>query len=205
MAGMQLGQVSAFAPVASAQGQAQWLGAGAGTVGGATWGGISGLIDAAFAEEDQGFVDTAKRGARSGAIGGAFGGAGKAYGAVRALGTAATGSSTLVFDATTQSWRSQSGLIFGQGSKQGNRLLHVLEHLRPVSGKSVHTLFDCERNQLVALLDEAWALRGTPLANDAGAYVINMGRAVGQGGETAIKIIVKPGTFEIRTAYPVFP
>ncbi len=82
-------------------------GAGAGAVGGATWGGISGLIDAAFAEEDQGFVDTAKRGARSGAIGGAFGGAGKAYGAVRALGTAATGSSTLVFDATTQSWRSE--------------------------------------------------------------------------------------------------
>ncbi|WP_370867907.1 immunity protein Tsi6 family protein [Phenylobacterium sp.] len=45
--------------------------------------------------------------------------------------------------------------------------------------------------------------RGQPLPKDPGAYVVPMGRAVGQGGETSIKIIVRPGTTEVITAYPV--
>jgi filamentous hemagglutinin len=31
-----------------------------------------------------------------------------------------------------------------------------------------------------------------------------MGPAVGTAGETAVKVIVRPGTAEIITAYPVF-
>lgn len=54
-------------------------------------------------------------------------------------------------------------------------------------------------------MDEAWAMRGNPLANDPGAFIVNMGRTIGTAGETAVKIVVKPGTSEILTAYPVMP
>ena len=45
-------------------------------------------------------------------------------------------------------------------------------------------------------------MRGNSLANDPGAYVIDLGRVIGTNGETTIKIIVIPGTSEIITAYP---
>ena len=45
--------------------------------------------------------------------------------------------------------------------------------------------------------------RGNPLPNDPGAFVIPMNRVVGTGGETSIKIITRPGTNEIITAYPI--
>ncbi|MBI5547146.1 MAG: hypothetical protein HY901_24970 [Deltaproteobacteria bacterium] len=44
---------------------------------------------------------------------------------------------------------------------------------------------------------------GAPLANDAGVYVVGMGRIVGTAGEQSIKIIVRPGTSEVITAFPV--
>jgi hypothetical protein len=40
------------------------------------------------------------------------------------------------------------------------------------------------------------------LPNDPGAYVVSMGRTIGTAGETNIKIIVRPGTNQIITAYP---
>ncbi|WP_160323679.1 hypothetical protein [Defluviitalea phaphyphila] len=46
-------------------------------------------------------------------------------------------------------------------------------------------------------------MKGNPLANDPGAYLVDMGRTIGTNGETAIKIIVKPGKLEIITAYLV--
>lgn len=54
-------------------------------------------------------------------------------------------------------------------------------------------------------MDEAWQKKGAPLPNDPGAYVVPMGRIVGTNGETAIKIVVKPRTSEVITAYPVIP
>jgi len=56
-----------------------------------------------------------------------------------------------------------------------------------------------------ALVDEGWKLRGAPLPGDPGAFVVPMGRTVGTAGETALKIIVRPGTNQIVTAYPVVP
>lgn len=44
---------------------------------------------------------------------------------------------------------------------------------------------------------------GSPVLNDPGAYFIPMGRAIGTSGETSIKIIVRPGTSQVITAYPV--
>jgi filamentous hemagglutinin len=94
-------------------------------------------------------------------------------------------------------------LIFGQGSRQGNRVLHVLEHLAPNSAKPLHTVFNVGRTELLGLLDEAWLARGAPLADDAGAYIVNMGRTIGTAGEQSVKFIVRPGTSELITAFPV--
>lgn len=65
------------------------------------------------------------------------------------------------------------------------------------------TFFNVQKNELIELIDEAWLSKGSPLNFDAGAYVINMRRTIGTNGETTIKIIVKPGTAEIKTAYPI--
>ncbi len=66
-------------------------------------------------------------------------------------------------------------------------------------------MFNVSRNKVLALVDEAWAARGMSEPGDPGAFVVRMGREVGTAGETAIRIIVKPGTWEIITAYPVVP
>jgi len=41
------------------------------------------------------------------------------------------------------------------------------------------------------------------LLNDPGAYVVPMERIIGTAGEQKLKIIVRPGTNQIITAYPV--
>jgi hypothetical protein len=109
----------------------------------------------------------------------------------------------LTFDRAAKSWTTPEGLIYGQGSDHGNRIKHILEHTVPNPNKDPHTLFNVARNQVLGLVDEAWAARGAPLPNDLAAYVVPMGRAVGQGGETSIKIVVRPGTTKVITAYPV--
>jgi hypothetical protein len=67
----------------------------------------------------------------------------------------------------------------------------------------MHTVFNVGRSDVIGLVDEAWAARGAPLPGDPGAFVVPMGRVVGTNGETAIRVVVKPGTSEIITAYPV--
>lgn len=46
-------------------------------------------------------------------------------------------------------------------------------------------------------------MKGNPLESDIAAYIIDMKRKIGLNGESAIKIVVIPGTSEILTAYPV--
>ncbi len=67
-------------------------------------------------------------------------------------------------------------------------------------------MFNVPRNQLIGLLDEAWAARqgaGVLQANGNRVFNIPMGRAVGAGGETSIWIIVVDGTTNVITAFPV--
>lgn len=73
----------------------------------------------------------------------------------------------------------------------------------PNPNKKNHTVFSVSRDKIIDLLDEAWKIKGNPLSNDPGAYVIDMKRAIGTNGESAIKMIVKPGTTELITAYPI--
>jgi hypothetical protein len=84
-----------------------------------------------------------------------------------------------------------------------NRVQHVLRHAEAYPSRATHSVFNVGRNKVLGLVDEAWGMRGSPLTNDPGAYIVPMGRTVGTAGENAVKIIVRPGTNEIITAYPV--
>jgi hypothetical protein len=78
-----------------------------------------------------------------------------------------------------------------------------LGYIEPNTEKRKYALFNVPREKIISLIDEAWSMKHAPLTNDPGAYVINMKRIIGTNGESSIKIIVKPGTTEIKTAYPV--
>ncbi|REK67790.1 MAG: hypothetical protein DF221_00850, partial [Brevibacillus sp.] len=101
-----------------------------------------------------------------------------------------------------KTWKSSQGLIYGFDKKFGNRVQHILEHTKSNLNKPNHTVFSVDKTEVLSLIDEAWALRKAPVPGDPGAYIINMGRVVGTNGETAIRVVVKPGTSEIITAYP---
>ncbi|MCG3266591.1 hypothetical protein [Yoonia sp. I 8.24] len=99
-------------------------------------------------------------------------------------------------------FESPGGLVYGPGSQHGDRLTHVLDHTQPNPNKTTHTVFNESGDRALALVDEAWTTRGIPVPGDPGAYVVPMGRVVGTAGETNIRVIVKPGTSEIISAYP---
>ena len=76
-------------------------------------------------------------------------------------------------------------------------------YLKSGEGKRQRTFFNVSGNELITLIDEGWLKKSSPLPIDLGAYVIDMKRIIGTNGESAIKIIVKPETAEIKTAYPI--
>ena len=108
----------------------------------------------------------------------------------------------LIYDKAAKSWTSPNGLIYGQGSKHGNRVKHVLDHAAMNAKKKLHSVFNVDRNKVIGLVDDAWAKRGSPLPNDPGVYIVPMGRAVGTAGETSVKIVVRSGTNQVITAFP---
>lgn len=101
-------------------------------------------------------------------------------------------------------WTSNEGIIYGQGSAQGNRVLHILEHLKPNPAKPTHTLFNVDKSELIGLIDEAWVIKGTGTLQPNGnaIFEVDMGRVIGTNGEDTIIIITKGFTNEIVTAYP---
>ncbi|XQA72256.1 VENN motif pre-toxin domain-containing protein [Xanthomonas sacchari] len=109
----------------------------------------------------------------------------------------------LTFDKATRTWTTPAGLEYGQGSVHGNRIKHVLDHAVPNPNKTTHSVFNVDRKQVLGLIDQAWLTKGSPVPGDPGAYIVPMGRVVGTSGEQNIKIIVRPGTNKVITAYPV--
>lgn len=88
----------------------------------------------------------------------------------------------LIYDAANRTWTSPGGLVYGQGSAQGNRVLHVLDHAVPNPTKPVHSVFDVPRNQIIGLIDEAFASRTGPgiLQNNGNrSWIIDLGRQTG--------------------------
>lgn len=94
-------------------------------------------------------------------------------------------------------------LLEEHGLTYENSKIEDLGYLDPSDEEKNRTFFSAPSTEIIALIDEAWVKKGDHLFGDMGAYLIDMQRVIGTAGETAIKIIVKPGTAEIRTAYPV--
>lgn len=106
-------------------------------------------------------------------------------------------------------YQSPGGLIYGPGSQHGHRFTHVVQHAVADPTKKVHGVFATTSDNLLGLgdeitglVDEAWALRTSPVPGDPGRFIIPMGREVGTAGERSITIIVRPGTSEVITAFP---
>lgn len=53
------------------------------------------------------------------------------------------------------------------------------------------------------MVDNAWAMRGASVPGDPGAFLIKMPGVAGTAGENGIRIVVRAGTNQIITAYPV--
>ncbi|MGW0928202.1 hypothetical protein [Streptomyces sp. NPDC002644] len=97
-----------------------------------------------------------------------------------------------------------AGLIYGPMSGgEGHHIFHVgaraAESVK--KNKLKQSIFTGQQSPL-ELVDEAWTRRGAPEPNDPAAYVVPMDRVIGDGGQQSIRIIVKPGTTEVISAYP---
>ena len=133
-------------------------------------------------------------------IGGMAGGV-----ALRSSTAFVSGATRLTYNAAARTWTTPGGLIYGMGSAHGNRIKHVLDHLRPNPNKPTHSVFTTTRDRLLGLIDEAWSLRsgsGTLQSNGNRVFTVPMGRVVGTRGETNIVIVIKDGTNEVITSYP---
>jgi filamentous hemagglutinin len=121
------------------------------------------------------------------------------------IGEQAAKGTKLKYDNVTKSWESPAGLIYEQSSKDGNRIKHVLEHLKENPNKPLHTIFNVESRDLLGVVDEAWKKRTGPgllQGNGNRVWQVNLGRAIGTQGETSVQIVVKDGTNKLITAFP---
>ena len=110
---------------------------------------------------------------------------------------------SLEYDPATKSWKSKEGLVYGQGSKHGNRVEHVLAHTKPDPKKPIHSVFNVDKDKVLDLVDQAWSKRKNKVPGEPGAFIISMKKVIGANGERRIKIVVEPGTDKVITAYPV--
>jgi hypothetical protein len=103
--------------------------------------------------------------------------------------------------------QSPAGLVYNPGSVDGHRVRHLLAHgsnKQPDPSKRAHSQLGDSGMELLRTVDEAWANRGTPSNfGDNDVYVVDMGRVIGTGGETHIKIVVEPGSSRFVTAHRV--
>ena len=65
-------------------------------------------------------------------------------------------------------------------------------------------VFSVRRDKVLGFANEVWLSIGASVHGDPGANVVPPGRTVGSAGETAVEIVVKPGTSEGVTAHRVF-
>jgi hypothetical protein len=120
----------------------------------------------------------------------------------------------LVHNASKCAFISRGGLIYDVGGKEGNRYDHIVQHLYENADKKVHSVFSVSKvptsAYIVDFLDKAWAnpkkyleVKPDQPVGRYESWIIDMGEQVGTKGETYIRMVFKPGTTEIITAYPV--
>lgn len=98
----------------------------------------------------------------SSAVGGAISLAPVAGAALRRGGAAENAPGKLTYNAASKTWTSPGGIVYGQGSAHGNRVMHVMDHTAANASKPVHSVFSAPRNQVIGLVDEAWAAEVVP-------------------------------------------
>lgn len=117
-------------------------------------------------------------------------------------------------------FQSTAGLYYRPGSREGHRIKHVLRHHEDDPDRPVHGVFEGDRNELFAIIDEAYLYtfdHGPPQVSkeeDDGRtiYVVDLGRRIGYvGGQRGrrndhpaahhVQLILE-GT-NVITAYPV--
>lgn len=86
-------------------------------------------------------------------------------------------------------FESTAGLRYVPGSADDHRLRHVMQHARDNANKPIHGVFDGEREQILAVIDEAYqkAKKGgrdvrRENQNDRLVYTVNLGRRIGYMG-----------------------
>ena len=116
-------------------------------------------------------------------------------------------------------FESTAGLRYVPGSQDNHRLDHVMQHAKDDTTKPIHGVFEGNRDQILAVIDEAYqkAQKGgrdvrSEEQNDRLVYTVNLGRKIGymggSGGERAgnpdcryVRIVLEDGNVVI-SAYP---
>ncbi|MBC7965620.1 MAG: hypothetical protein H7Z17_06790 [Fuerstia sp.] len=116
-------------------------------------------------------------------------------------------------------FESTAGLRYAPGSQDNHRLDHVMQHAKDDTTKPIHGVFEGNRDQILAVIDEAYqkAKKGgrdvrSEEQNDRLVYTVNLGRKIGymggSGGERAgnpdcryLRIVLEDGNVVI-SAYP---
>ncbi|MEZ6066944.1 MAG: hypothetical protein R3B90_14860 [Planctomycetaceae bacterium] len=117
--------------------------------------------------------------------------------------------------------RSTAGLIYRK-LRSEHRVEHVMRHSEDDQSRPIHGVFDGDREEILALIDEAWMMaqqRGPPAVrkeqqDDRTVYMIDLGRKIGYiGGQSGkrqrnpacrhLQLVVEDN--EVITAYPKRP
>lgn len=116
-------------------------------------------------------------------------------------------------------FESSAGLVYLPGSADGHRLRHVMEHAKDNTSKEIHGVYDGERDEILAVIDEAFTKAkkgGTDVRsekqNGRRIYTVNLKRRIGQmGGQQGerqgnpecryLRMVIE-NDVEVVTAYP---
>jgi cytoskeletal protein RodZ len=86
-------------------------------------------------------------------------------------------------------FESTAGLLYVPGGAEGHRLKHVMQHAKDNPSKPVHGVFDGDRDEILAVIDEAFmkAKKGgsdvrSEKQNGRRVYTVNLRRRIGQVG-----------------------
>ena len=116
-------------------------------------------------------------------------------------------------------FESTAGLRYVPGSADNHRLRHVMQHAKDDTTKPIHGVFEGNRDQILAVIDEAYLKAGKggrdvhrEEQNDRLVYTVNLGRKIGyMGGSEGkrtnnpacryVRIVLEDGNVVI-SAYP---
>lgn len=116
-------------------------------------------------------------------------------------------------------FESTAGLVYLPGSTDGHRLRHVMEHSKDNTSKEIHGIYDGNRDEILAVIDEAFmkAKKGgtdvrSEIRNGRRVYTVNLKRRIGQMGgrqgerqgnpDCRYVRLVLENDVEVVTAYP---